>query len=186
MNKIVIEKLINILKNKCSEDIIKNIRLININNKEELIRKGILFDNEYTCYNNYESIDDIITGLMVSADNYGIYLEDEFIGIVSMFYQYYKDLTRYEISICIKKEYRNINVGKYCFNYVISDCFKNTDIKSIHLSIREDNIKSRKVAENCGFKLYPGYKNCKLFYNYDGTLVSQVQYLLKRKDYMQK
>lgn len=186
MDKILTEKLINVLKKECNQKIIQNIRLLNINNNEELIRKGVSFDDEHTCYNNYENIEDVITGLIVSADNYGIYLEDEFIGIISIYNQWYKDLTRYEISICIKNEYRNKNIGKYCFDYIINNYFKKPDIKSIHLSIIEDNIKSRRVAENCGFKLYPGYKNCNFFTDLNGNIIPQVQYLLKRKDYIRK
>ena len=180
------EKLINLLKKIYNEKTAQNLNLININGNEELILKGVLLDDEHTCYNNYEKLEDVITGLMISADNYGIYLENEFIGIISIFNQYYKDLTRLEISISIKREYRNKNIGKYCLENIISKYFKDSNNKSIHLSIREDNIKSRKMAENCGFKLYPGYKSCKKFIDLKGNLIPQVQYLLKRKDYLRK
>lgn len=186
MDDVLEEKLVNLLKKICNEKIIQNISLLKINNNKDLIVKGVMFDDEHTCYHDYETIEDVITGLMISANNYGIYLENEFIGIVSVFYQWYKDLTRYEISMCIKKEYRNKNIGKYCFNYVINDCFEKTNIKSIHLSIREDNIKSRRVAENCGFKIYPGYKCDNTFTDIDGNVIPQVQYLLKRKNYINK
>ncbi|MBQ9071982.1 MAG: GNAT family N-acetyltransferase [Bacilli bacterium] len=178
------EKLINLLKNVCAEKLIQNLSLTNINGNEELILKGVMFDDEHTCYNNYEKLEDVITGLIVSADNYGIYLENEFIGIISIFNQYYKDLTRLEVSMSIKNQYRNMNIGKYCLETIISKYFKDSNNKSIHLSIREDNIKSRKMAEHCGFKLYPGYKSCKNFIDLKGNQISQVQYLLKRKDYI--
>ena len=136
-----------------------------------------------TCYNNYESLEDIITSLLVSANNYGIYIENEFIGIISIFYKYYKDLTRLEMSITIKKEYRNKKIGEFCYDYVIHNYFQNYNVKSIHLSIREDNISSRMLAEKFGFKIYPGYKDSKYFIDLEGNKIPQVQYLLKRKDY---
>lgn len=176
--------LINLLKQVKNQKILENLELIEIdNNDKELITKGIMFDNKHTCYHDYDKLEDMITSLMVSCNNYGIYLYNEFIGIVSVFYQYYKDLTRLEISLSIKEEYRNNKIGTYCLNCIINNYFENTNIKSIHLSIREDNIKSRKMAENCGFKIYPGYKIDNYFTKEDGIKVKQVQYLLKRKDY---
>ena len=170
MNKELQQKLVILLKNICNKKTKQNISLVNIDNNKELILKGVMFDDEHICYHNYEKFEDIITGLMTSADNYGIYLETEFIGIISVFYQYYKDLTRLEMAICIKKEYRNKKIGEYCFYNIIDNYFKNNNYKSIHLSIREDNIKSRKLAEKCGFKLYPGYKSCKNFIDQDGNV----------------
>lgn len=184
MNQALQEKLVILLNKICNQKMQENINLINIDKNRELILKGIMFDNEHTCYYNYETLEDVLTGFMVSANNYGVYLENEFIGIISVFNQYYKDLSRLEISISIKEEYRNKNIGRYCLNNIISDCFKNPKNKSIHLSIREDNIKSRKMAENCGFKLYPGYKSCNYFIDLEGNKIPQVQYLLKRKDYI--
>ena len=179
------EKLLMLLKKIRNKKIIENIKLVKIDNKK-LIEKGVLFDDEHTCYHDYSSLDDIITGLMVSADNYGIYLDDEFIGLISTFYQYYKDLTRLEISMSIKNNYRNKNIGKYCLSLIIYYYFLYTDIKSIHLSIREDNIKSIKLANNLGFNKYPGYKCDNVFTDVDGKVYNQVQYLLKKKDYIKK
>lgn len=180
------EELIYLLKMIRNQKIMQNIRLVDINNNKELIIKGVMFDDAHTCYHSYEQLEDVITGLMISANNYGIYLENEFIGIISVFYQYYKDLTRLEISLSIKREYRSKNIGKYCMDLVIPKCFERTGIKSIHLSIREDNIKSRKLAEKCGFKIYTGYKNCNTFTDLNENKIPQVQYLLKRKDYIKK
>ena len=56
-------------------------------------------------------------------------------------YQYYKDLTRLEVSLSIKNEYRNKGIGKHCLDLIIFNYFQNYDIKSFHVSIREDNIK---------------------------------------------
>ena len=178
-------KLLILFKKLRNKKILENVKLVKIDDKN-LIEEGIMFDNENICYHDYTSIDDIITGLMVSADNYGIYLDDEYIGLISAFYQYYKDLTRLEISLSIKSDYRNKNIGKYCLNLLIFYYFLNTDIKSIHLSIREDNIKSRKMAEGCGFKLYRGYKCEDIFTDTSGNVYNQVQYLLKKKDYIKK
>ena len=52
MDKILKEKLVNLLKNICNKKIIQNIKLVNINNNKELILKGIMFDNEHTCYHS--------------------------------------------------------------------------------------------------------------------------------------
>lgn len=186
MDKILKEKLVNLLKNMYNEKIIQNIKLVNINDNKELILKGIMFDNEHTCYHSYETLEDIIIGLMIAANNYGIYLENEFIGIASVFNHYYKDSTRLEISISIKHEYRNKKIGKYCLNNIINNYFEDPKNKSIHLSIREDNIKSRKMAEGCGFKLYKGYKCDNIFIYNKKNVIPQVQYLLKRKDYIKK
>lgn len=177
------EKLLILLKKMRNEKIIENIKLVEIDNKE-LIEQGVLFDNEHTCYHDYSSLDDIITGLIVSADNYGIYLDGNFIGLISAFYQYYKDLSRLEISMSIRSDYRNKNIGKYCLSLIIYYYFLNTDIKSIHLSIREDNIKSIKLAHNLGFNKYPGYKCDNTFTDENGKVYNQVQYLLKKKDYI--
>lgn len=186
MDKILKEKLVNLLKNICNEKIIQNIKLVNINEDRKLIEEGILFDNEHTCYHSYDSLEDVITGLMISANNYGIYLENKFIGIISVFNHYYKDSTRLEISMSIKHEYRNKKIGKYCLGAIIDNCFKEPKNKSIHLSIREDNIKSRKMAEDCGFKLYKGYKSDNIFIDNNGNITPQFQYLLKRKDHINK
>ena len=88
------------------------------------------------------------------------------------------------------KQFRLINSGRYlypngkhCLKNIIDICFKEEKNKSIHLAIREDNIKSRKMAEGCGFKLYRGYRCDDTFTDLDGNIIPQVQYLLKRKDY---
>lgn len=165
-------------------DIMDNIKIININGNKDLITQGVLFDDEHTCYHDYLDFNDIIIGFMLVADNYGIFNNDEFIGLISIFPHYYKDLSRLEISISIKHEYRNKQIGKNCLKNIIDICFREEKNKSIHLSIREDNIKSRKMAEGCGFKLYRGYKCDDIFTDLDGNIIPQVQYLLKRKDYL--
>lgn len=180
------EKFLMLLKEVYNEKLIQDISIVNINGNKELITQGISFDNEHTCYHDYDDIDDIITGLLVAADNYGIYLKDEFIGLISVFYHFYKDLSRLEISISINESYRNKNIGKYALDTIIYTCFEDSKNKSIHLSIREDNIKSRKMAENCGFKLYKGYKCDNTFTDLEGNIIPQVQYLLKRKDYLNR
>ena len=141
MNQELEQRLAVLLKKVCQKKITDNIKIVDIHRAKKLILKGVLFDNENTCFHSYEDIKDIVTGLRVSAINYGIYLEDEFIGVVSLFYQYYKDLTRLEMAITIKKEYRNKKIGEFSYDYIIRNYLKNTDIKSIHLCIREDNIK---------------------------------------------
>lgn len=184
MDKKLKNDLINLLKIIRNKKMTENIKLININDNKDLIIKGVMFDTGHTCYHTYEKIEDVITGLIVSATNYGIYYKDEFIGIISVFYHYYKDLTRLELSMSIKEGYRSKGIGKVCYDYILNKYFKSEGVKSIHLSIREDNIKSRMLAEKCGFKLYKGYKCDNTFINKNGNRISQVQYLLKKKDYV--
>jgi len=176
-------KLINTLKQIRNIKMYEDIDLIDINGNRDLIVQGILFDDEHTCYHSYNSLEDMITSLLVSSCNYGIFYKNEYIGIISAFYHYYKDLSRLELSICIKKEYRNSGIGKLCYDYIIGGYFDEENIKSIHLSIREDNIKSRMIAEKCGFELYKGYKCDNYFIDLEGNIIPQVQYLLKKKDY---
>ena len=177
------ETLASLLKQISDKKICETIELKNINYDKTLILNGILFDNENTCYYSYDKLEDIVDSLIVSANNCGIYLENEFIGIISSFYKYYKDLSKLEIMICIRKEYRNKKIGEYFLDKVIYDCFKKSNIKSIHLSIREDNIKSRRMAEKLGFKLYKGYKFRNVFIDENGNIKQNSQYLLKKKDY---
>jgi RimJ/RimL family protein N-acetyltransferase len=101
-------------------------------------------------------------------------------------YQHYDFLEKLEMGICIKEEFRNLGIGKYCYDNLIRLAFEKKGIKSIHLSIREDNIKSRMLAEKCGFKLYKGYKCDQYFVDLEGNKIPQVQYLLKKKDYIKK
>ena len=61
-----------------------NIKLISIKGNKDLIEKGVLFDTEHTCYHDYYDFNDIIIGLLIAADNYGIFYNDEFIGLVSI------------------------------------------------------------------------------------------------------
>ena len=53
-------------------ELINNIKLININGNEKLITQGVLFDDEHTCYHDYIDFNDIIIGFMLVADNYGL------------------------------------------------------------------------------------------------------------------
>ena len=179
-------ELINVLKKVRNIKMHENIDIVCINNNRDLIEEGISFDDEHTCFHSYNTLEDMITSLMVSNATYGIFYKGEYIGIVSVFYHHYKDLSRLELGISIKKEYRNSGIGKFCYDNIINAYFKDKSIKSIHLSIREDNIKSRMLAERCGFKLYNGYKCDKYFKDLKGNKFSQVQYLLKKKDYIKK
>ena len=104
--------------------------------------------------------------------------------MISYFYHYYKDLSRYEISISIKEKYRNSNIGYCVTNEVIRRMFLFDDIKSIHLYIREDNVKSNMLAKKLGFKEYSGYKCDKYFIDKDNNKIKNKQYLLKKKDYI--
>lgn len=179
------EELVVLLNKIKKQELLKNLELRKINSIG-LIEEAVNFDIDNTCFHSYDNIKDIVTGLFISAVNFGIFYKDEYIGLVSSYYQYYKDLGRLEFCICIKKEYRNLGIGKFCYDILIRESFKNDNIKSIHLSIREDNKGSRSLAESCGFELYPGYKVNDVFKDEQGNCYPQVQYLLKKKDYKKK
>ena len=122
-------------------DIMDNIKLININGNQDLITKGVLFDDEHTCYHDYSDFNDIIIGFMLVADNYGIFNNDEFIGLISIFPHYYKDTSRLEISISIKSEYRNKKIGKYSLKH--KDTYKKDKkrIKKLIKAFEDENLK---------------------------------------------
>ncbi len=175
------EKLINLLKQIRLNKIYQDVSLININYDFNLIKEGILFDNENSCYYNYKTLDEMITSLSIASQTYGIYYDDEFIGMISYFHHYYKDPSRYEISISIKEEYRNSSIGYCVASEVIRRMFLFDDIKSIHLYIREDNTRSNALALKLGFKEYPGYKCDNYFTDKDNNKIKNKQYLLKKK-----
>ena len=60
------------------------------------------------------------------------------------------------------------------------------NIESIHLSIREDNIKSRMLAEKCGFKLYKGYECDKYFTDLEGNKTAECRWISTKEKYVIK
>lgn len=64
---------------------------------------------------------------------------------------------------------------------MVDECFKEQYAKSIHLSIREDNIASRKVATKLGFTEYTGYKKDSYYVDLNGNVHKNIQYILKKK-----
>lgn len=161
----------------------ESLTFIDIKNDLDLIKQGISFDDNHTCFYGYDDINDVITSLVLSTDTYGIFLEDEYIAIASFDYHYYKDLTRKEVCLCIKEKYRRLGIGYLCFLKIIDECFKEPLVKCIHLTIREDNIASKKMAESLGFKEYKGYKASASFTDLDKKIIHNNQYLLKKEDF---
>ena len=121
------------------------------------------------------------TCLSLATKTYGIFLDDEFIGITSFGCHYPKDLTRQEICLCLSKDYRSLGIGSICMQKMVDECFKEQQVKSIHLSIREDNTASRKVATKLGFIEYTGYKKDSSYIDLDGNIHKNIQYILKKK-----
>ena len=177
-----LQKLVNLLKNIRYELMTNDITIISTED-ESLIRKGIQFDNGNTCYYGYNNIDEMISSVLISSNAYAIYYKEEFIGIVSVFFHSVKDLNKLEISITLNEKYRGKGIGSYLLTQVISAYFDNTEIKSFHLSIREDNTESIKLAEKLGFIKYPGSRKKDFFTDLNGNKIPQVQYLLTRKKY---
>jgi len=175
-------ELVELLKKVRNEKIKEEIELIDITNDANLIRDGVLFDDEHTCFYGYNEVEEVVDSILRIANTYGIYLEEQFVGIINVFYANYKDLSKIGISVSLKKEYRNKSIGFCSMIQILNDYF-NTNIKSVHLSIREDNIKSRRLAEKCGFVEYVGYRNYDTFTDLDGNEIPQIQYLLTKKEF---
>lgn len=179
-----INKLVSNLKSYNKKLLEESLTFIDIRNDLNLIIKGIAFDNNHTCFYGYDDINDVITSLVLSSNTYGIFLENEYIAIASFDYHYYKDLTRKEVCLCIKEKYRGLGIGYLCSLKIIDECFKDPLTKCIHFTIKEDNITSKKMAENLGFKEYKGYKASAIFTDFDKNIIHNNQYLLKKEDFL--
>lgn len=182
------EQLINLLKvirrNLYDESI--NIKIINNDPMEkELINKAILFDENNTCFNGYNNINDMINYLSCYAINFAIFYKEEFIGLSSVTYKHIKDLSRLVLSLNLDKNYQNSKIGTYCVQKIVDYCFSNYDCKCFHAAIRIDNKASLKMANNIGFNEYQGYKDDKYFILGNGK-IPQKQLILKKKEYKKK
>ena len=178
-----LEKLVNLLKKVRDKNMNYEVEIRDINSNIDLINEGISFDDEKTCFYGYDNIEDILTSLQVSTNLYGIFIKEKFIGMIGVYFHYYKDLTRLETLMCIKKEYRKRGIGTYCLNNIINYYFSGEGYKSIHISIRKDNTSSIRAAKKLGFKEYTGYKKDMIFTDKEGNKIPQAQYLLTKKEY---
>lgn len=167
------------------QKILNNVEIKRIDDIN-LIEKGVTFDNEHTCFQKYSNINNLARSLIFVADNYGIYYKDKYIGYACLHLQHYNFSEKLEIGICIKEEFRNLGIGKYCYDNLIRIAFEKDEIKSIHLSIKEGNEASIRLAQKCGFNEYSGYKSCAIFEDVNGNAHPQLQFLLKKKDYKKK
>lgn len=173
-------------------EIIEDIRLIKDKKLEELIflkdikddlsliKLGINMDDNQTCFYGFNDVYVMATCLSLATKTYGIFLDYEFIGITSFGCHHPKDLTRQEICLCLSKDYRSLGIGSISMQKMVDECFKEQYAKSIHLSIREDNIASRKVATKLGFIEYTGYKKDSSYIDLDGNIHKNIQYILKK------
>lgn len=109
--------LVELLKKIRNEKIKEEIKLINITYDANLIRDGVLFDYEHTCFYGYNEIEEVVDSILRIANTYGIYLEEQFVGIISVFYANCKDLSKIGISISLKK-----NIVIKVLDFVL--CFK--------------------------------------------------------------
>lgn len=175
--KIFIED-IKLIKEKKLEEL---LTLKDIKNDVFLLKEGIYFDDNHTCFYGFDDVNSMAICLNFATKTYGIFLDEEFIGITSYCYHYPLDLTRNEICICLDKNYRSLGIGSICMSKMIDECFTNKNTKSIHLSIREDNTPSIKVAKKLGFKEYIGYKKDSIYEDLNGKTYQNKQYLLKKK-----
>lgn len=182
-----LKQLIDHFRAIVKEDILE-VRVINGEFCDyEMVKEALTFDNEETCYSDQTNDLSLNARMFLMGSTiYGIFLNFEFIGTIGAYMHNPVDKTRLELCCCIKKEYRNKHIGETALREVIEKYLNDAKIKSIHVSIREDNIASQKLAEKLQFKEYMGYKDDALFVKSDGTKIKQKQYLLKLKDYKKK
>ena len=164
-----------------------NIKLKFINEEDDfsnLVREGISFDEEGMCYNDVDDIDSYIEKVKNSFVVFGIYHDNELIGISMIGQVDSIDPDKFAISINIKKEYRGKKIGSLCLPMIVDSAFSLCGAKRLHVCVRKDNVASNKMVEKMNFKLYPGYKDDEKFITKEGKIINQNQYELDYKDYI--
>lgn len=153
-------------------------------NFTELIKEGISFDEEGMCYYDINDIDSYIEKVKNSFVVFGIFNNQELIGISMIGQIDNLDPDKFAISINIKKEYRGKKIGSLCLPMVVDSAFSLWGAKIIHICARKDNIPSNKIIKNMKFKLYSGYKDDEYFITKNGEKLKQNQYMLDYEDYI--
>ena len=175
-------KLINVLLEYKEKLLIEklNYKELDISNLEDvaIVKEVSEFDTSKKCFGDYSLFDDFDY-----YTNYAIYFENELIGFLGYTESHPKDTTRIIPCLCIKEKYRNIGIGYIIINQLLNNVFEYyDDIKSIYLTIIENNIPSIRLAKSLGFYGFPGYREND-YIQVNGTLEKQNHYLYKRKDY---
>ena len=161
------------------------MKLINkVKNATQIVKQALLFDDEQTCYYKQTSDLDLNARMfLLSKDIYGIYLNNNIIGLIGIYIHNPVDKTRLELCCCLKNEYRNKKIGQKAVKKAIEFCKNKKGVRSIYVSVREDNIACQKLVSKLKFKEYPGYKDTDLSVTSNETKIKKKQYLLKLKDY---
>lgn len=92
-------------------------------NFTELIKEGISFDEEGMCYYDINDIDSYIEKVKNSFVVFGIFNNQELIGISMIGQIDNLDPDKFAISINIKKEYRGKKIGSLCLPMVVDSAF---------------------------------------------------------------
>ena len=161
----------------------KNLSLEIVSNDWEIVknivRNGIKFDNNKTCYYGFSSIDEMAFCIITDSIIYNVLYDNNQIGLVSICNYDEKD-DEVEIAICLNKEYRNLNIGTKALKLVLDDCFLN-GVTKVHALIRIDNYASIKLIEKLNFKKYED--DCKMnFITGDNKVIKQKHYVLLKKE----
>ena len=84
-------------------DIIK-MKLINKDkNATQIVKQALLFDDEETCYYNQTNDLDLNARMfLLSSDIYGIYSNNNIIGLIGIYIHNPVDKTRLELCCCLK------------------------------------------------------------------------------------
>lgn len=122
--------------------------------------KDSLLDEQY-CFDNHL--------LSYSFDNtgyYGIFLENELIGQISIIHHAYKEKLQYELSYYIKEEFRHCKLAS-CFLIMLIEYFYNFHDESepIYTVIHNSNIISFNFIKKIGFKLLEKMNDRYIFCN---------------------
>ena len=190
-------KFIGLLKKIKYNIISDNVSIIELcdNNQDiEYIKQAILFDNTNMCFygsnyrDDYQSfIDDFSNYIASSSINYAVFYQEKFIGLfMAWYHDYEKDKKRFAIGYVIDEKYRNCGIGAYAFEKFLEIIINEYDVDSIHACTRNDNEASKKLLKKFLFHRYKGYREDDFFIDKDNKKIPQLQYLLKKKDYLKK
>jgi len=134
---------------------LKNIKIeiVNVNeNVEDIVKSGILLDDEATCYHGFKSLFEIVWSIISTCIIYNVTLDNKQIGLILL--SNYEEIDdELEISTCLKKEYRKLGIGSYLIRKVLEDCELN-GVSKIHALVRCDNAASNRLFNSLNFIKY--------------------------------
>lgn len=174
-----IEKISILLKKLLKEDLSIEIIENDWYSSKDIVRNGIKFDNEKTCFYGYSSIDEMAFCIISDSIIYNVLYNHDQIGLASVF-NYQEKEDEVEIAICLDKKYRNMNFGSRVLKMILNDCFFN-GVNKVHALIRVDNVASNKLVEKLNFKKYED--DCiEDFVTDDNKVIKQNHYVITKKE----